>query len=83
MREWNTPLYHRIDREWASDSMRLNRSIYGCEMLLGIFFAKGVPPLEFKRAHSVGDLLTQRLVALEQEADEKSGVQQALAEHFA
>jgi hypothetical protein len=27
-------------------------------MLLGFFLAKGVPPLEFKPAYSVGDLLT-------------------------
>jgi hypothetical protein len=42
-----------------------------------------VLPLEFKPAYSVGDLLLQHLEALEQEADEKGGVQQVLAEHFA
>ncbi len=49
----------------------------------GIFSAKGVLPLEFKPAYSVGDLLLQHLDALEQEAEEKGGVQQVLAEHFA
>ncbi len=53
------------------------------QMLLGIFAAHGVLPLEFKPAHSVGDLLLQHLDALEQEAEEKGGVQQLLADHFA
>jgi hypothetical protein len=52
-------------------------------MLLGIFLAKGVLPLEFKPAHSVGDLLTQHLDDLEQEAERKGGVLQTLADHFA
>jgi hypothetical protein len=52
-------------------------------MLLGIFASHGVLPLEFKPAHSVGDLLLQHLEALEQEAVEKGGVQQVLADHFA
>jgi hypothetical protein len=34
-------------------------------------------------AYSVGDLLLQHLDALEQEADEKGGVQQLLEDHFA
>lgn len=53
------------------------------QMLLGVFSAKGVLPLEFKPAYSVGDLLLQHLEALEQEAEEKGGVQQVLADHFA
>jgi len=53
------------------------------QMLLGIFASHGVLPLEFKPAYSVGDLLLQHLEALEQEADEKGGMQQALADHFA
>jgi hypothetical protein len=52
-------------------------------MLLGIFAAKGVLPLEFKPAHSVGDLLTQHLDELEQEAERKGGVLQSLSDHFA
>jgi hypothetical protein len=52
-------------------------------MLLGVFASHGVPRLEFKPAYSVGDLLLQHLEALEQEAGEKGGVQQVLADHFA
>jgi hypothetical protein len=53
------------------------------QMLLGIFASHGVLPLEFKPAHSIGDLLLQHLDALEKEAEEKGGVQQLLADHFA
>jgi mannose/fructose-specific phosphotransferase system component IIA len=53
------------------------------QMLLGIFSAKGVLPLEFKPAHSLGDLLTQHLDELEQEAERKGGVIQLLIDHFA
>jgi hypothetical protein len=53
------------------------------QMLLGIFASHGVLSLEFKPAYSVGDLLLQHLDVLEQEAQEKGGVQQVLADHFA
>jgi hypothetical protein len=53
------------------------------QMLLGVFAARGVLPLEFKPAHSVGDLLVQHLDELEHEADAKGGVQQVLVDHFA
>jgi hypothetical protein len=53
------------------------------QMLLGVFASHGVLPLEFKPAYSVGDLLLQHLDALEQEAEEKGGIQQLLANHFA
>jgi hypothetical protein len=46
-------------------------------------WAKGVLPLKFKPAYSVCDLLLQHLDALEHEAEEKGGVQQVLADHFA
>lgn len=52
-------------------------------MLLDIFSAKGVLPLDFKPAYSVGDLTTQHLDELEREAEQKGGVQQVLADHFA
>jgi hypothetical protein len=52
------------------------------QMLLGVFAAKGVLPLEFKPAQSVGDLLIQHLDELEKEAEEKGGVMQLLAHHF-
>jgi hypothetical protein len=53
------------------------------QMLLGIFAAHGVLPLEFKPTYSVGDLITQHLDEIEREAEEKGGVQQVLADHFA
>jgi hypothetical protein len=52
-------------------------------MLLGVFAAKGVLPLEFKPTHSVGDLLLQHLDELEREAEDKGGVRQVLDSHFA
>jgi hypothetical protein len=52
-------------------------------MLPSTFYERGVLPLEFKPAMAVGDLLLQHLDALEQEAEEKGGVQQLLADHFA
>jgi hypothetical protein len=52
------------------------------QALLGIFASHGLLPLEFKPAYSVGDLLLQHLDALEQEAEEKGGVQQLRADHF-
>ena len=62
---------------------RLEQMEQRVQMLLGAFASHGVLPLEFKPAYSVGDLVLQHLDALEQEAEEKGGVQQALAEHFA
>jgi hypothetical protein len=41
-----------------------------------------VLPLEFKPAYSVGDLLTQHLDELEEEAERKGGILQALTDHF-
>jgi hypothetical protein len=48
-----------------------------------IVASRGVEPLEFALAYSVGDPLVQHLDALEQEAEEKGGVQQLRANHFA
>jgi hypothetical protein len=42
-----------------------------------------VLPLDFKLAYSVGDLHLQHLDELEREAEDKGGVQQMLADHFA
>jgi hypothetical protein len=53
------------------------------QMLLGVFSAKGVVPLEYKPTYSVGDLLTQHLDELEQEAERKGGALQVLSDHFA
>lgn len=61
---------------------RVEQVEHRVQMLLSIFGAHGVLPLEFKPVHSVGDLLVQHLDDLEQEADKKGGVQQMLADHF-
>jgi hypothetical protein len=53
------------------------------QMLLGICGARGVLPLGFKPAHSVGDLLVRHLDELEQETEKKGGIEQVLAAHFA
>jgi hypothetical protein len=55
----------------------------GVQMLFGIFAAVGVLPLEFKPAHSVGDLLVQHLDALEREAEKHGGVERLIDAHFA
>lgn len=62
---------------------RVEQVEHRVQMLLGIFGAYGVLPLEFKPAYSVGDLLMQHLDDLEQEANKKGGVLQVLADHFA
>jgi hypothetical protein len=53
------------------------------QMLLGIFGARSVLPLHLKPAHSVGDLVTQHLDELEEEAEAKGGLTQVLRDHFA
>jgi hypothetical protein len=53
------------------------------QLPLGVFASHGVLPLEFKPISSVGDLLVQHLDGLLQEAEEKGGVQQVLADNFA
>lgn len=62
---------------------RVEQLEHRVQMLLGIIASHGVLSLEFKPAHSVGDLLTHHLDELKQEAERKGGVLQALAEHFA
>ncbi len=62
---------------------RVEQVEHRVQMLLGIFAAKGVLPLELKPAFSVGDLLVQHLDDLEREVEEKGGVQKVMADHFA
>ncbi len=62
---------------------RVRQVEHRVQMLLGVLSAKGVLPLEFKPASSVGDLLVQHLGELEAEAERKGGVEQVLADHFA
>jgi hypothetical protein len=74
---------HWVERGMGERFSRAEQLEHRVQMLLGIFSAKGVLPLDFKPAHSVGDLLTQHLDELEQEAERKGGVLQALRDHFA
>jgi hypothetical protein len=62
---------------------RAEKLEYQVQMLLGIFSANGVLPLEPKPANSIRDLLTQHLDELEQEAERKGGITQTLMDHFA
>jgi hypothetical protein len=72
-----------VERGMGERFSRAEQLKHRVQMLLGIFSSKGVLPLEFKPAHSIGDLLTQHLDELEQEAERKGGVLQALSDHFA
>jgi hypothetical protein len=83
VRRWNKPLHRRVGRGLGGASRGAERLEHHVQMLLGIFASHGVLPQEFKPACSVGDLLLQHLDALEQEAEEKGGVQQMLTDHFA
>ncbi len=74
---------HWVQRGMGERFARVERLEHRVQMLLGICAAQGVLPLEFKPAHSVGDLLVQHLDELEREAEEKGGVQQVVADHFA
>jgi hypothetical protein len=53
------------------------------QTLLGICASYGVLPLELRPVASVADLLVLHLDALQAEADEKGGIEQVLADHFA
>ena len=62
---------------------RVEQVRHRVQMLLGVFAAHGVLPLELKPAHTVADLLLEHLDELEDEAEAKGGLPQVLAEHFA
>jgi len=72
-----------VERGMGERFSRAEQLEHRVQMLLGIFSAKGVLPLEFKPAYSVGDLLTQHLDELEQQTERKGGVKQLLIDHFA
>jgi hypothetical protein len=72
-----------VERGMGERFARVEQLEHRVQMLLGVFTAKAVLPLEFKPVYSVGDLLTQHLDELEQEANLKGGIQQVLANHFA
>jgi hypothetical protein len=70
-----------VERGIGERLSRAEQLEHRVQMLLGIFSAKGMP-LEFTPAHSAGDVLTQHLDELEQEATRKGGMLQALSDHF-
>jgi hypothetical protein len=72
-----------VERGMGERFSRAEQLEHRVQMLLGVFSAKGVLPLEFKPVHSVGDLLTQHLDELELEAEPKGGVLQTLSDYFA
>jgi hypothetical protein len=82
-REQNKPIPAWVRAGMDERFRRVEQVEQRVQMLLGIFASHGVLPLEFKPVYSVGDLLLQHLDILEQEAEEKGGVQQVLADYFA
>jgi hypothetical protein len=59
------PVPRWVERGMGERFLRAEQLEHRVQMLLGKFSAKGVLPLEFKPARSVGDLLTQHLGELE------------------
>ncbi len=82
LKEWNNLRHRWVERDMEERFSCVERLEHLAQMLLGAFSAKGVLLLDFKPAHSVGDLLTQHVDELEQEAERKGGVLQTLADHF-
>jgi hypothetical protein len=72
-----------VERGMGARFERAHQVRHRIQMLLGAACAQAVLPLEFKPAYSIGDLLTQHLDALEQEAEDKGGLRDLLANHFA
>jgi hypothetical protein len=72
-----------VERGMGARLHRAEQMQHRVQMLLGVASAWGVLPLEFKPAHSVGDLLIQHLGELEQEAEDKGGTLAILSRHFA
>jgi hypothetical protein len=72
-----------VERGMGARLERAQQVRHRIQMLLGAASAQAVLPLEFKPAYSIGDLLTQHLDALEQEAEDKGGLHNLLAHHFA
>jgi len=72
-----------VERGMGAHLERAEQVRHRVQMLLGLFGARGVLPLHLKPAYSVGDLLTQHLDDLEDEAAAKGGLTQVLLDHFA
>jgi hypothetical protein len=83
LQRWNKAL-HCCRKCWIGERFgRMEQLEHRVQMLLGVFSAKGVLPLEFKPAHNAGDLLTQHLNELEEEAEVTGGLLQTPGDHFA
>jgi hypothetical protein len=80
MRYGHVPAW--VEKGMGERETRVRQVRHRVQMLLGIFSARGILPLELKPAHSVGDLLVQHLDDLEREAEAKGGLDQVLADHF-
>jgi len=72
-----------VERGMGERLARADAVRHRVQMLLGVCAARDVLPLEFKPACSVGDLVVQHLDELEREAEDKGGVEEVLAAHFA
>jgi hypothetical protein len=71
-----------VERGMGERLARVEQVRHRVQMLLGIFGARGVLPLEHKPVYNVADLLLQHLDDLEAEAEQRGGVLQVLADHF-
>jgi hypothetical protein len=72
-----------VERGMASRLERAEQVRHRVQMLLGAFGAHGVLLMECRPANNVGDLLIQHLDDLEQDVEDKGGIQAVLAQHFA
>jgi hypothetical protein len=72
-----------VERGMGERFSRAEQLEHRVQMLVGIFCSKGVLPLEFKPALSIGELLTQHLNELEDKTQRKGGVTRILEDQFA
>src|SRR5262249_40091454 len=72
-----------VEQGMGEREARVRQVRHRGQMLRGLSSGRGVLPWELKPAHSVGDLLVQHLDDLEREAEDKGGLDQVLADHFA
>ena len=77
------PIPAWVQRGFDERYTRVEQIAHRVSMLLGAFGAYGVLPMELRPVASFADLIVQFLDALEQEANDKGGVQQVLDDHFA
>jgi hypothetical protein len=72
-----------VERGMGERLHRIQQVKYRVQMLLGIYAARGVLPLELKPVETVSDLLAQFAGDLEEEANAKGGVVELLHSRFA